>query len=70
MATDDKVKKKHVGDQNFEQRKDDATSDSGNYDNDIPVDENVVNYRTNKTAREEGKKVALKDNEGKLKRKG
>lgn len=39
-----------------------AGSGSGNYDNDIPIDENVVNYRTNKTAGEEGKKVALKDN--------
>jgi len=35
---------------------------SGNYHDDIPVSENVVNYHTMKTAGEEGKEIALNDN--------
>lgn len=35
-------------------------SGSGNYDNDIPVEGSVVNYRTNKTAQEEGKETGNK----------
>jgi hypothetical protein len=35
----------------------------------IPIDENVVNYKTNKTAGEEGKKVALKKSSAKPRKK-